>query len=273
MSDDERKLQLQVLLEVQKQNQDISKTVSTLLISVIGSLITAVIAIFVLAPKLEDSISIAFIPYAITNIISYQIFILWDAQWRGGYQQHIEERINLLIGSEVVVWETLNSTPQRWMSVASLGFVSIMVMIWIFAMLFGIEYIFSKGRSQYLHIISYLLFSIILVSGYWQVFLAKELGYRFSKNGLNASHDEISEKAYEVWKGEGEPVGQENKHWEYAKELIRQEQLVKQKSEILYLLCKRLIMLVQGQSAQRLFRIHKLYVSRVVAILQRGMKA
>lgn len=222
MTEDDRKLYLQVLLEIQKQNQDVSKTVSTLLIPLISAFVTAASAIFIIGDTSKFNINSVNEPYIITVLLTLQIFVLWDAQWRAGYQQHTEERINTVLGKETVNWEISNNTPEKWRSTPSTSFNAVMVIILVFAFIDGVRAL-PSGVGLILHIIGYSLLVRFLISGYQSVFHAKNRGYNFSKHGIDSSDEEISKRAYLIWEKNGRPFGKEIEHWEQAKYLIREQ--------------------------------------------------
>jgi hypothetical protein len=46
---------------------------------------------------------------------------------------------------------------------------------------------------------------------------------------MTITYEQIAQRAFEIWKREGEPVGKDQEHWLQAEEELRKEGLKKQK--------------------------------------------
>ena len=216
MTDEDRKIYIQALLEVQKQNQEVSKTVSTVLIPLLGSFVTLASAIFAISNPSTISVNAANVPYIIAVLLTFQIFVLWDAQWRAGFQQHTEEKLNAAIGADVAIWETMNSISNRWKAAPAYGFNSVMSILWSFSIINGIRSLPYEFGSLF-HVALYCILIVFLFLGYMSVFSAKIDGYNFSKHGFNVTEEQIRIRAYTIWEKHTGTYRNDNEIWEQAK--------------------------------------------------------
>jgi hypothetical protein len=51
------------------------------------------------------------------------------------------------------------------------------------------------------------------------------------KNTMTITYDQIAKRAYEIWKEEGQPAGQDAQHWLRAEDELRQQGMKKQRGK------------------------------------------